>query len=448
MVTSSSLSWPQEVLALSERMRPGALLDPRCAVGRAFLFDEEPDLGLLGRSLADVAACHDAVWTTPVRTRDGLRLAERTPRPVELEVRPLGGRDGDVGRTVLETVTAPYDVDDGPLLRGVWLRRTAGGVLVLGLHHWAGDAGALDALQREVADRYRSAATGGPPPAPPLSYRAVTRREVTDPGRATGRAPSDLQEQLDWWRGELRGLRRGALPVRGAGRTGGATALCSAELRAEASRALLCLTVEHRASPFMVLLAALGGVLEDGRDGRTRDLVVFSVDPGRTGRSRDVLGFLAEPVPLRLRLDLDAPFAAAVDAARTTVLNALRHRGVPFVRLLHAEPRLAVALLRGRRPATLVQYLTLSDLRLDGHRGVALPTFPVAEDGLAHPWVVPVDLDLTVERRGDVHQATLLYDPGLWSTDDMRAALAAVERILVAAPGSGRRLADLREGGR
>lgn len=419
------LSWPQQVLELAERMRPGTVLDPRCGVRRAFAFAAEPDLDLLGEVLTAVVDRHDAVRTLPRRVGDTLRLEVRPPEPVAVTVGrlPPGAQDDDVRRAVLAAGTAPYDLERGPLVRTVWLRGDAGGVLVLGLHHWAGDAAALDALQQETGRLYAALRSGAPlPPAPP---------RYADPGTAGSGAPADGAAELHaWWRSELAGLRRAALPERGGAPAGRATALLARPLAPDASAALLELTVRHRASPYMVLLAALGALLDDGRDADAFDGTVFTVDGGRTGAARGTIGFLSEPLPLRLRLDRSLPLGAAVDAVRSTVLRAMEHRGVPFLELLGSAPRMAVALMRGRRPATLVQYFSLTDLDLAGQRGLVLPTFPASDDAEPYPWAVPIDLDLTVERRGSEHGVGVLFDPGRWSRAAVATALDALEDVL------------------
>jgi hypothetical protein len=310
-------------------------------------------------------------------------------------------------------------------------------VLVLSLHHWAGDGGALDALGREIAARYAALAHGRPPPPPPPGYAETARLQ---------RAAALDETSVAWWRAELSGARRAALPATGAARTpGGATALVSTPLHPDSHTALLRLAVEHRASPYMVLLAALGGLLDSGRTaGDVADLTVFTVRDARTRHTRRLLGFLAEPLPLRLRLDRGAPLGAAVQRVRETVLGALGHGDVPFLRLLSAAPRLAVTLLRGRRPATLVQYLAARDLDLDGLRGAALPTFEAAVPGEPHPAVLPIDLDITFERCGDAHHAAALYDPSLWRRADIEAALDALQQVLRgAAADPARPLAEL-----
>ncbi|MGY1711937.1 condensation domain-containing protein [Geodermatophilus sp. SYSU D00758] len=419
-------SWPERVLALAERMRPGSVLDPRCAVRRAFAFDRPPDLGLLAAALTAVAERHDAVRTVPRADGGRVRLAVRPPEPVPVPVGrlPVDATDADVHAAVLAAATAPFDLAAGPLLRAVWLPRGTGGVLVLALHHWAGDAAALDALQRETADLYAALGTGRDLPPPPPGYAAAAARPPA--------APATEAAERAWWRAELAGLRRASLPVTGPGRTGGATRLLARPLDPAASAALLRLTAVHRASPAMVLLAALGGLLEDGREAGSRlDAGVFTVTGTRTGPARRAVGFLSEPLPLRLRLDRDAPLGAAVAAVRQTVLAATAHRAMPFLRLLEAEPRLAVALLRGRRPATLVQYFALPDLDLGGRRGRVLATFPAGAGDEAHPWVLPVDLDLTVERRADEHSAGVLFDPGLWDAAAVDAALDRLAGVLV-----------------
>lgn len=422
------LSWPQEVLRLAERMRPGTILDPRCTVHRAFTFPVEPDLPLLGRVLTEVVVRHDALRTIPLPDGADLRLVRQRPRPVEVVVQelPPGATDGQVLDAVGAAANAPHDLDTGPLLRATWLRTDSGGVLVLSIQHWAGDVGSLDALTREIAQLYVAFRHDGPPPPDPPRYSDLARRQ------RTGQAQDAQAATVAWWRAELAGARRAALPIADTeSRSTGETALVSVRLRHDTHDALVHLAAEHRASPYMVLLAALGALLDRGRPtGQGSDLTVFAVDGARTRESRRVIGFLAEPVPLRLRLDRGAPFGEAVARARETVLGVLSHRDVAFLRLLEAAPRLAVALLGGRRPATLVQYLTLRALDLDGLTGAPLPTFQPAVNGEPHPAALPIDLDVAVERCGDGHNAAVFYDPGLWSRGEIEAALHALECVL------------------
>jgi len=183
----------------------------------------------------------------------------------------------------------------------------------------------------------------------------------------------------------------------------------------------------------MVLLAALSAILDDGRGGAEADLTVFAVDGARDGAARRVLGFLAQPIALRFSVDRRAPLGSAVRATRAAVLDALEHRDVPFARLLQVAPRLAVGLLRGRRPATVAQYFALRPLELDGLRGVPLSSFAADPMGQPAPSPVPIALDVTFERCSDAHTSAAFYDPSHWSADEVTEALATVQRVLVGA---------------
>jgi hypothetical protein len=435
------LSWAQEFLALSERMCPGSVLDPRSVVHRSFAFEAEPDLAVLDAVLGEVVARHDATRTLPRQTGDVIELGPAPVRRVTVERRelPAAADEAEVRRAIDATAYAPFDLDAGPLVRASWLRRGAGGILVLTLHHWAGDAGALDALQHEVAALYAARRAGRPMPSQPPRYLDAAR---TGPGAGVA------GETLAWWRAQLAGARRASLPVRAgsggsgtdAARPGSSppvggrdTTLVSLPLGAEADAALVRLSVEHRASPYMVLLAALSAMLDDGGGGAEADLTVFGVDGARSGAARSVLGFLAQPIALRFRVDRRAPLSSAVRAVRAAVVDALDYRDVPFARLMQIAPRLAVGLLRGRRPATVVQYFALRPLELDGQRGVPLPSFIAAPTGLPQPSAVPIALDITFERCGDAHTAAAFYDPTHWSAGEVTEALATVARVLVGA---------------
>jgi hypothetical protein len=447
---AAPLSPAQEFLALSERMCPGSVLDPRSVVHRAFQFAGEPDLALLDAVLSEVVARHDAARTLPRRTGDVIELIPAPIRSVNVERRELPAAAGEVEvrRAIDATAYAPFDLEAGPLVRGSWLGHggRGGGVLVLALHHWAGDAGALDALQHDVEAIYASRRAGRPmPPEPP---RYVDVAGVT-------RAPAAVEEEmLAWWRAQLTGARRASLPrnaqssgsVTGHARPspstrvpGRDTTLVSAPLGAAADAALVRLAAQHRASPYMVLLAALSAILDDGRGGVEADLTVFGVDGARAGAARRVLGFLAQPMALRFLVDRRAPFGSAVGAARAAVLDALEHRNVPFSCVMQIAPRIAVGLLRGRRPATVAQYFALRPLDLDGLRGVPLFSFVADAMGTPQPSPVPIALDITFERCGDAHTSAAFYDSAHWSEGEVTEALATVARVLVGAAADPRR---------
>ncbi|MBV9049097.1 MAG: hypothetical protein JOY58_12550, partial [Solirubrobacterales bacterium] len=163
------LSCAQEVLALAERMRPGSVLAPRSVVHRSFQFAREPDLALLGTVLSEVVTRHDAARTLPRRAGDVIELVPAPARCVTVEERELtpAAGEAEVRRAIDAVAYAPFDLENGPLLRGSWLRRGGGGILVLALHHWTGDAGALDALQHEVAALYTARRAGRPVPPEP-----------------------------------------------------------------------------------------------------------------------------------------------------------------------------------------------------------------------------------------------------------------------------------------
>ena len=416
-------SYAQEVLLLAERMRPGTALDPACAVQRAFRFEDRPDLDLLGSVLSSVVDRHDALRSVPSRDDDGTLppVAPVARMEVSTPVLPDGAGEAELRQAIRAVATAPYDLERGPLLRGAWLEHPPGGVLVLGLHHWAGDEGALDAVQDEVAALYDAARTGTPPPEAPPGYGEIVRRQRSEPIDPA---------VVDWWQQHLAGAHRAALPVEHGREASGTTALVSRSLDVPAQQALLRLAGAHRASPFMALLAVITALLEPGPGSESGDRTVFTVDGGRAAHTRRVVGFFAEPLPLRLRYDDRTPIGAAIDDARSAVLASLGHRGVPFLRLLHEAPRLALRLLRPGPPATVVQYFSLRPLGLGDAHGEPLPAFEAAADGERFSSVVPLELAFNIERRGDAHSVGAVYDEGLWTADELAATLEALETIL------------------
>jgi non-ribosomal peptide synthetase component F len=81
---------------------------------------------------------------------------------------------------------------------------------------------------------------------------------------------------------------------------------------------------------FMVLFASFAGLVSHFSR-QAEDVVIGTVCSGRSHPGLDALvGFFVSTVVLRIRVQRNSSFRALVEAARTVVLGALEHAGVPF----------------------------------------------------------------------------------------------------------------------
>ncbi len=361
--------------------------------------DDGVDLEALGRALAAVRRRHqtlhslfelrgDAVWVTP---DPGLARPSLVEGPLSEKAATAIARD---------MAATPFDLATEPASRARLLRLDDGRArLVLGFHHIGADARSVSVFGRDLDAAYAMAVADIT-----LDVEALKARlpePAADPLRAEalGAAGIDVEAALERWRIKLDGApagldlpREGGTPVRGVIET---RLHVDSALRHRLSR----LAVSGRATVFMVLHAALAGVLS--RVSGQSDITIGTpVDLRGEPDLADTVGMLLNSVPLRLRIDPSSCGDALVEMSRETVLAALADASVPLERIVAvADPD------RQNTRAPLFQVLLtnhaphLSDLSLGG---MALGTQVVPQTEAKMDLVVlcadnGVEIDVTIE---------------------------------------------------
>ena len=223
------------------------------------------DVKLLERCLNVVVERH-AILRTNFRIVDGKPAQvtapfEPFPLPVE-DVRdlPPDERQAAAGRRLVEHASEPFDHEHDRLLRPLLVRFEAQRVLLLvNMHHLVVDGWAINVLLQEIGEVYRAGLTEGSPNLPqlPVQYAdfAAWQRQ--------GSWCADLQNQVDYWKKQLRGApslldlpsdrRRPAVPsFQGAIASFELTEKLSGELRALSRRS------EHRQADHTPVLHCAG----------------------------------------------------------------------------------------------------------------------------------------------------------------------------------------------
>ncbi|WP_350935577.1 amino acid adenylation domain-containing protein [Micromonospora mangrovi] len=327
------LSYAQHRLwFLGELDGPGAVYN----IPVALRLDRDLDPDVLAAALADVAGRHD-VLRTVYRAVDGepyqVVLADGRP---ELTVRDL---PADELTPAIEAAAGHvFDLAAEVPLRA-WLLRPAGErqVLVVLVHHIAGDGWSMGPLLRDLSTAYRARAAGRAPQWTPLpvqyvDYTLWQRRLLGDAADPT----SLLARQLDFWRTALAGAPQVLeLP---ADRPRPAVASHRGDvvpfgLDAETHAAVLRLARGSGATLFMVLQAAFAVLLS--RLGAGPDIPIGTVVAGRGDEALDdLVGFFVNTLVLRTDVSGDPTFADLVARVRDADLAAYDHQDLPFERLV------------------------------------------------------------------------------------------------------------------
>ncbi|NRN71477.1 HxxPF-repeated domain-containing protein, partial [Kibdelosporangium sp. 4NS15] len=291
------------------------------------------DRDALRAALADVVARHEALRTIfpEIDGEPHQVVLPATQGPVWTE-REMA--EDDLGAAIAEQATYSFDLGkDLPIRASLFRLSDNEHVLMLVMHHIAGDGWSMAPLTENLAEAYAARREGHAPSWQPLRVQYVDytlwQRDLlgdeSDPDSLYSR-------QIGYWRNELAGApellnlptdrpRPAVASFRGA--------RIHFTFDATRHQAMHALARECGGTVFMVLQASLASLLS--RLGAGVDIPLGSGVAGRTDSGLDdVVGFFVNTIVVRVDVSGDPSFVDVVGRVRERSLGAFANQDVPF----------------------------------------------------------------------------------------------------------------------
>ncbi len=353
------------------------------------------------------------------RQRIAPASAPRLP-VVDLTRLPRTRRDSEQAHLLDAAARQPFDLERGPLLRLLLLRRgRRRHVLFRNLHHIVSDGWSDEILERELSAFYASIRKRRPPSLPelPLQYAdfAVQQRRSVAAGA--------LEAGFAYWQQRLSGAPPELALPRDRPRASSARArggVLERPLAPHLGAALERLGLAAATTPFMVFCAAFTALLR--RLTGARDLLLGTPAANRSSRQAEALvGVFVNTLVLRVELPGDPTFEELLCRVRDEVLAAHAHRQVPFDRLVH---RLAAERTSDRNPFFQVMFDVEPTAPSPTLAGLTLA--PAAIEATAPP----CELALSLRHDGKHWWAAVEHDAELYDRTTVQRLLAGYLRLL------------------
>ncbi|MGM5067222.1 non-ribosomal peptide synthase/polyketide synthase [Rhodococcus qingshengii] len=292
------------------------------------------DVAGLKAAVSDVLARHESLRTLYPSDPDGPMQVIVPPEEVVLDLSPVEVDAESVMLRVAEVVGQGFDVGaEVPVRAKLFSLGSGDYVLVVVIHHVAGDGSSVGPLGRDVMVAYEARSRGVVPGWAPLGVQyadyALWQREMLG---SDGDPDSIASKQIAYWRTQLADVppvlnlpldraRPAIQSLRGAT----VNFTIDARLHSDLSR----LAVGHNVTVFMVIHAAVAVLMS--RLSSSTDVVLGTPVAGRgEAELDDLIGMFVNTLVLRTNVEASEGFGSFLEQVREIDLSAFANADVPF----------------------------------------------------------------------------------------------------------------------
>lgn len=321
-----------------------------------------------------------------------------------------------IDRLLQDEQNRPFDLASGPVMRACLLELGEDEQeLIIVIHHIAFDGRSGEILLQDLANYYATQEPGALLPGR-LQYADFA---VWEPGYVTAEL---IEAETAFWRDHLAGmplqLEFAKRPRPDGGTQGGRHQFMIPPPQVEhlkrASRA--------QRLPLFVMLAGLFQLWLHYLSGQRRFLIGTDVHGRDLPELQDIFGFFVNQLTLKCELEDELPLGELLVRTRQTIRQAHAHRQLPFDLLVS---QLAPQREAGRSPLFQTKFNYQRDrFSIDTLGDARIVRTQVIQD------LAGFDLVLDLMHRHDSIEATLEYDRGLFSPDEIERFAHLWQRLL------------------
>ncbi|WP_318528692.1 non-ribosomal peptide synthetase [Kosakonia cowanii] len=330
------MSFAQQRLWLQEQIAPGSAYNMPLAIR----LNGKLDAAMLTQALADVIARHESLRTRLTQQEDTPCQQVLTPQEAAFTLQQQAIAPDDLNAQLMQHSAHIFALDRELPIKG-WLYQLAPEqhVLLLVIHHTAGDGGSLFPLLQDLSLCWQARQAGHAPDLAPLAVQyadyALWQRALLSEEQDENAL---FARQMAYWRNQLQGLPE-EITLAGdrprPARASYAGDRVAFTLPDGVFAKLAALSAQTGASLFMLLHAGLVALLH--RMGAGDDIAIGTPIYGRTDIAQiPMIGYFANTAVLRTQASGNPELRTLIELARSAVLEANEHQDLPFERLVEA----------------------------------------------------------------------------------------------------------------